>query len=654
MVCTPLVLALAVTQGGVQATELACRPLRAYPHVEFRDVFHEGQPIAVALDTEAFGALVGQTVDLYVVADRSAADWAVNPVLVDVTPGIETLTLTAGGVFGNGAIVDPGSLAVLGSAIFLDLGLGYDVVVDVDRDGLLGSGDLIDGADGAGFYVVRDTAQEGPLSVTELLYTGGGPFQGQNTFYPTNVAGLGILPLVTVSHGGGQNYQWYDHIGRHLASYGYVVMSHENNTLPGVVTAAASTLDNIEYFLGNLFAIAGGVLQGHVDVTNIAWIGHSRGGEGVTILHEYLRTGLWSTTSFNLDHVRLVSSIGPTDFIAPVVLGTPYHMWAGSADTQMTCADCNTCGVYLHHDRADAARQAITIHGAGHGDFHSQGVGGGLGPCPVGQDVTHQVMRGYLLPLAARYLKGSVPAEDFLWRQWESFRPLGAPVDPCLKVDLMYRPAGPGGGHTDKLVIDDFQSQPERRIASSLATVAFTVDAVDEGLLNDGNQVFTHDPADPMNGMVMGKNGDDSRGVVVSFEDDAAYGYLLPAGMRDLSGYTWLSFRACQATRHPLTQAFDGDTVFEVALRDGDGEISRISIGVYGGGVEEPYPRRGCGEGDGWFNQFETIRIRLEDFGRNGSGLDLDDVHALGFLFGPSHGSAVGRLGFDDIELYAK
>ena len=43
-----------------------------------------------------------------------------------------------------------------------------------------------------------------------------------------------------MSHGNGHNYQWYDHIGRHLASYGYVVMSHENNTGPG--SDAASTV----------------------------------------------------------------------------------------------------------------------------------------------------------------------------------------------------------------------------------------------------------------------------------------------------------------------------------------------------------------------------------------------------------------------------
>ena len=50
---------------------------------------------------------------------------------------------------------------------------------------------------------------------------------------------MGQLPLVIISRGNGHNFQWYDHIGNHLASYGYVVMSHDNNTEPGDGVAAA-------------------------------------------------------------------------------------------------------------------------------------------------------------------------------------------------------------------------------------------------------------------------------------------------------------------------------------------------------------------------------------------------------------------------------
>jgi predicted dienelactone hydrolase len=152
-------------------------------------------------------------------------------------------------------------------------------VVDLDHDVQLGPGDLVDGyGDEAGFYAVHDVTQAGPYPVTEILYSGGA-LLGQNTFYPTNVEGMGELPLVVVSHGNGHNYQWYDHIGYHLASYGYIVMSHENNTVPGIEAASTTTLTNTDYFLGHLNIIADGDLQGHVDARSIVWIGHSRGGE---------------------------------------------------------------------------------------------------------------------------------------------------------------------------------------------------------------------------------------------------------------------------------------------------------------------------------------------------------------------------------------
>jgi len=54
--------------------------------------------------------------------------------------------------------------------------------------------------------------------------------------------------------------------------------------------------------------------------------------------------------------------------------------------------------------------------------------------------------------------------------------------------------------------------------------------------------------------------------------------------------------------------------------------------------------------GNGWANEFETIRIPLADFKRDGNPLDLGDVVAITLLFGPSHGSRSGRIGLDELE----
>jgi predicted dienelactone hydrolase len=113
---------------------------------------------------------------------------------------------------------------------------------------------------------------------------------GQDLYFPTNIAAMGKLPIVVLGHGNGHNFQWYDHIGNHLASYGYVVVSHGNDTGPGSNSAASTTLGHTDAFINQAEAgaIAGGQLVGHIDARRIVWIGHSRGAEGVAIAYDRL------------------------------------------------------------------------------------------------------------------------------------------------------------------------------------------------------------------------------------------------------------------------------------------------------------------------------------------------------------------------------
>ena len=236
--------------GGILTSELAGRSLTVYPFFEFPRSFNQGSGVSVAVDPTLQPQLVGETVSLYVVEAKTVAQWSSDPSLVDVTAVVEQVMISAGSIASNRFTVDSGTLSGVAG---LGLGVGYDVVVDADQNGQLSSGDLIDGLSATpGMFVVHDVTLGGPLAVVETLYTGGS-FLGQNTFYPATIAGMGELPLVIMSHGNGHNYQWYDHIGNHMASYGYVVMSHQNNTSPGIQTASlTTTLNNTDYFMGNL------------------------------------------------------------------------------------------------------------------------------------------------------------------------------------------------------------------------------------------------------------------------------------------------------------------------------------------------------------------------------------------------------------------
>ena len=262
-------------------TQLAGNTLAGLPYFGFVTAFNENATVEVAVDPGKIPGIGGMTCDIYVVDDKTAAQWVADPALADVRGTPQTVTI--GAFFSKFTIAAPYQLP--SSAGTTDLGRGYDVVFDMNRDGILDSGDLIDGRnpDEAGLYVVHDTTTKGPLPVTAVSYSVTGPtagFTNERTWYPTDIATRGKLPLIIISHGNGHNYTWYDYLQEHLSSYGYIVMSHQNNTGPGIETCSLTTLQHTDAIIQQQGTIAGGVLNGHIDETKIVWIGHSRGGRG--------------------------------------------------------------------------------------------------------------------------------------------------------------------------------------------------------------------------------------------------------------------------------------------------------------------------------------------------------------------------------------
>ncbi len=675
---------VALIVGGpapVVRTELAGNPLDLFPYFEYVKAFNENAPISLAVDPSRFPEILGQTGDVYVVDAKSPGGWEVDPSLVDVTPGGPLTVAFGGGTIQENtfAITDPYDLD---SAVFVEetgdytgLGAGYDLVIDLNQNGLLDGGDYIDGLSReAGLYVVHDTVAPGPLAVTELSsYSVGAVFGipsgyvNENTFYPTDIASMGELPLVVVSHGNGHQYTWYDHIGNHMASYGYVVMSHQNNTGPGIEQCSVTTLGHTDAMLDQLDTIGGGVLEGHIDSHRIIWIGHSRGAEGIARAYDRIHDtdyshGAVPPSNYSIDDIILLSSMLPVDFLGPAGAnphGANYHLWTAAGDADVSGTPSNDIAQTFHlHDRATDFRMSTVVQGTGHGDFHA-GSGGDVftGPCHITpRSRVHDIQRGFFLPLIKHFAENNVPAHDFLWRQWEHFNPIGAPTGPTcgatggdtVVVSNTYR----NGNLDGKFVIDDYQTEEGESVSSSGGAVSYDVTNLYEGRLDDGDSVFTWTGSDPMNGFTHARASDTSRGVVFDWNGTDRYieWEIIPDG-HDFSDDLYLSFRAAQGTRHPYTIAVIEDLTFAVTLRDGDGTTSSINIGAYGGGLEDPFQRTGAGTGTGWHVDFETIRMRLTDFLNNGSGLDLTDIEAVRFDLGPSWGSPEGRIGVDDLEL---
>jgi hypothetical protein len=367
------------TSSNVEITANAGNALAEYPFFEYVAAFNEDTSVSAAIDPTRYPAIVGHTGDIYVVAAKTAAEWDADPALLDVTPdGALTVTFTGDTIQQNTFVLTQPFDLDAGAGY--ELGLGYDVVIDLNQNGVLDAGDYIDGrSDEAGLYAVIDTPQPGPYAVTELPSYSVGPVFGipssmtfQNTFYPSNIAALGELPLIVISHGSGHQYTWYDHIGTHLASHGYVVMSHQNNNGPGIEYCSVTTLGHTEAFLNQLGTIGGGALQGHVDASRILWLGHQRGAEGVARAydrlhdHEYTH-GAVPPTNYSIDDIRLLILMAPTDFMGPAKSnphGAPAAVWVGSGDSDITGAPgCDICQSLRFYDRATGFRHAFILQG---------------------------------------------------------------------------------------------------------------------------------------------------------------------------------------------------------------------------------------------------------------------------------------------------
>jgi hypothetical protein len=676
--------------------QLAGNPLTTFPFFEHITTVNRQESVHLAIDPR-FSYIEGKTADVYVVASKTATEWATNTALVDARGAPQAVTFPVGAtsIQQNTFQIDAGLLLGPDEAAGSNdtrTAIGYDVVIDFGQDGVFTEGvDLLDGYDEeqAGFYVARNMTlggrntapTAGPHAVTQATYTGGS-FLGQKVYYPSNVASLGDLPLVVVSHGNGHSYLWYDHISFHLASHGYIVMSHQNNTVPGSHTAALTTLQNTDFFLGNLATISGGILANHVDSHNMTWLGHSRGADGVVRAYDQLFNNTFTPANYTIDDIKLVSSMAPVDFGgwsggSPILGGTGngshphnanFHLWVAQADDDVHgCADAPPVYWYTLHERATAKRQSIALYGVGHGDLHD---GGGSsvasGPSLIGRATTHEIMRGYVLALVNYHIRGDQGARDFLWRQYESFRPAGAPTSNGVSVNLMFQDDAASG----KYIIDDFQDQSfvSPQLATSGASVTVNALSFVEGRADDVNDSFSNLISDPFNGFThdefdgVGHERSDSFACVLSFDGNADYDVTYDLtnanGTPNFREFAYLSFRAAQGSRHPLTSAVLEDLTFSVALEDSAGNRSWINIGAYGGGIEEPYQRGNssppCGVGNGWNSEYETIRIRLTDFLNNGSSLNLSAVRKVIFGFGPSYGSSLGRIGLDEIELTTK
>lgn len=633
--CEPAVLALV----SVPVARLTGRSRAEAPGFGYDDVFGVGEPIEVALDPAAQPDGIAGSPGVWWTPHRTVADWSTGPTLTSVSS--VTLPVT----FDAATLEDAGRIGWEAAEVPPDqLGDTLDLVLDLDGDGTFSPGDRLDqGVYDDGVRIVGDFGAVGPHPVSQEDVSGG-DWLGERVYWPDDLAELGPRPLVVFSHGNGHDYTWYDYLGTHLASWGYVVMTHQNETQPGIETASTTTLTNTDWFLSNLDTVGDGALVGLVDDTRIAWIGHSRGGEGVVRAYTRLREGAFVPDGYDAEDIRVITSIAPTVF-NEVDVSNPYdvryHLLAGTADGDVTGGpEQPATQSFRLYQAATGTKSSTVIYGASHEDFDCCGRKEGDGPDQLEREVVQVLAQAYLLTVVADGLDADPYARAIL-----SHDPLHLPATPLPGILVStWRPA-------EGAIIDDFQDNVALDRASTGAAVTYDVDNVHEGLEDDADRQLTWTGDDPMNGMTQAAGArDEAAGVVFDWTAARMYRYELPSELRDWSGESYLAFNGCQGTRHPLTDELAGPLDLSVTLTDGAGvSVTRSTAPVTS--IATPYLRGRAGTGKGWSNVYSTVRLPLVDYTAGGTGLDLADIRAVQFDFGADGDAPIGRLGLDDVEV---
>jgi hypothetical protein len=563
-----------------QSAELAGNPSDNAPYFTFHQTHNGDQEVYVGVDPAQFN-VDGESANLYITQNKTAEEWASDPALVDVRGASQLVSF-------SGVDISETTVLLTGTSGLENYngarpGVGYDIVVDLDQDGNLSASDLIDGAgDEAGFYLVGNMFEPGPYEVDTAFHSTSF-WHTMRVYYPSNLQELEAQPLVVISHGWTHEYWFYDYLGEHLASYGYVVMAHRNEVGNGgamaTETASTTALENIDEFLTHVDSIGGGVLAGRVNKNLIIHTGHSTGGECVVRAYKRLFDGTYLSPFITHENIVCVSSLAPVAFLpadATSPEGCNYHQFLAAADTDVSgAAEDNYVQAFSIYERGYGNKQITYIHGAGHSDFHgAEDILWGAGPNLIGKEAVHTIVKPYFLALCELYSRNSLAMKEFFSRNRNAFRP--SSIDPGFVVSGEYRDA-----ETLNMVIDDFQANESLVTSSSAGAVTSNLGELHEVLMQDFDGSFEWSGEQWNNGMCRARYNDDPMCASLAWEENSELSFEVVGDLADWTSHDYLSFRACQLTRHPLNADSLG-IAFEVSVKDAGGNTSTLSTDAYG------------------------------------------------------------------------
>lgn len=430
------------------------------------------------------------------------------------------------------------------------------------------------------------------------------------------------VPLVVFAHGRfqtgptvGSNHLQATYLLEHLASWGFAVASVNLDVvgqfaLPSAVgqrgrlireTVAAFERRHDE-----------GSLPVHgltIDFQRLAFVGHSRGGEGC--VKAWLQ-------SEDRARIRAIATIAPTDFAGDALLDVPYLSVYGSKD-----GDVNNGWPIQLYDRADGVRCKgfQYVEGANHFWFTDSLHFSLEGPGLITREQHHEVARTYI----AAFLLASLHGERPLPFDHLVDGPQLQPVTDEVVVHPLYR-------SPDALVVDDFQDQPLDVASNSLGqpVVWDALSAVAEESLKNPSATLYHE----------------TRGLAVEFVGAGEFTPLLlqtlPAGT-DATPYRVLSLSALQRRGSVLNTPGEPQDLL-VALGDARGRTATLPLSAFGA---IPWPIAHGGASFPTKSVLRTTRIPLTAFLAVTPDLDLADLAQVALVFDQTPS---GELRLDDLS----
>lgn len=427
------------------------------------------------------------------------------------------------------------------------------------------------------------------------------------------------------------SYRGYDYLAENLASHGYVVVSANANAVNdgdqmgdyGATARAQLALRTIDRFL--LLGAAGVPspvpvsllgLVGRIDESRIGLMGHSRGGEGVARAVTLNQANFDGATRA----IRGVFTLAPTDFArwsAPnVPLGTLLPYCDGDVS--------NLQGAWLYDDNrlaseaASSSTTAFLVMGANHNWYntvwtfddvrYSFGSDAYCGTSGSGRfSMADQQRHG--LAIMGAFLRYHVGGEA----QFEAFLEGAAPPSPgaCPAAQPACAP---------RIRVSHMEGANARRVVEDASSTA-ALSANDLGgattLVGFAGASVCTPSACPGNEMGV------SPRLFLRWSAPATFTTSLPAGSRDVTGFSAISLRAATAqgdSLNPIGAAQD----FRIVLSDAGGASASVRASDVSSAMLWP-PASGFAQK----NVLADVRAPLSAF----AGVDLANLASVRLVF---------------------